>query len=104
ALLRKAGEGALHRRGQRRLARRRSETRSHGRRRAMSLSLPVPPAAYDAGDEAQLRRPLERADRNNRKIGTDVEVGTNRLVLKSPNGARWSITVSNTGVISAVAL
>ena len=70
----------------------------------MSLSLPKPPLAYDAGDAAQLRHALEREDRNNRKIGTDVEVGLNRLVLKSPNGARWSITVSNTGVITAVAL
>jgi hypothetical protein len=70
----------------------------------MSLSLPRPPSAYDAGDEAQLRRALEREDQKNRKIGTDVEVGANRLVLKSPNGARWSITVSNTGAISAVAL
>jgi len=70
----------------------------------MSLSLPRPSSEYDASDQAQLRRALEREDRNNRKIGTDVEVGANRLVLKSPNGARWSITVSNTGVISAVAL
>jgi hypothetical protein len=70
----------------------------------VSLSLPGPPVTYDAGDEAQLRRALEREDRNNRKIGTDVEVGASRLVLKSPNGARWSITVSNTGVIMAVAL
>ena len=70
----------------------------------MSLSLPKPPSTYDAGDEAQLRHALERADRTNRKTGTDVEVGVNRLVLRSPNGARWSITVSNTGVLSAVAL
>jgi hypothetical protein len=70
----------------------------------MSLSLAKPPSTYEAGDEAQLRRALEREDRKNRKIGTDVEVGANRLVLKSPNGARWSITVSNTGVITAVAL
>ena len=70
----------------------------------MSLSLPRPLSAYDQGDEAQLRHALEREDRNNRKIGTDVDVGANRLVLKSPNGARWSITVSNTGVLTAVAL
>ena len=70
----------------------------------MSLTLPKPRSAYDAGDEAQLRRAIERADKANRKIGTDVEVGANRLVLKSPNGARWSITVSNTGAITAVAL
>ena len=70
----------------------------------MSLSLPRPAVAYDAGDQAQLRRTLEQEDRNNRKVGTDIEVGAQRLVLKSPNGERWSITVSNSGAISAVAL
>lgn len=70
----------------------------------MSLSLPKPAPAYDPRDQAQLRRTLEREDRNNRKTSADVEVGANRLVLKSPNGARWSITVSNAGAVSAVAL
>lgn len=70
----------------------------------MSLSLQKPPPAYDASDQAQLRRALEREDRNNRKSNADVEIGVNRLVLKSPNGARWSITVSNAGAVSAVAL
>jgi len=70
----------------------------------MSLALPKPSLTYDPSAEAQLRHALEREDRNNRKIGTDVEVGANRLVLKSPNGARWSITVSNAGVLTAVVL
>jgi hypothetical protein len=70
----------------------------------MSLALSKPALAYDPQDQAQLRRALEREDKNNRKITADVEVGANRLVLKSPNGARWSITVSNAGVLSAVAL
>jgi hypothetical protein len=70
----------------------------------MSLSLAKPAAIYDARDQAQLRQTLEREDRNNRKTGADVEVGANRLVLKSPNGARWSVTVSNSGTLSAVAL
>ena len=70
----------------------------------MSLVLSKPTFAYDPQDQAQLRRALEREDKNNRKTTTDVEVGANRLVLKSPNGARWSVTVSNAGVLSAVAL
>ncbi len=70
----------------------------------MSLNLPRPPGTYDVSDQAQLRRSLEQEDRNNRKIGTDVEVGAQRLILKSPNGARWSVTVSNAGAITAVAL
>ena len=70
----------------------------------MSLSLPKPAAAYDARDQAQLRRALEQEDRNNRKLHGDVEIGSERLVLRAPNGSRWSITVSNTGAIGAVAL
>jgi hypothetical protein len=70
----------------------------------MSLVLSRPTLAYDPQDQAQLRRTLEREDKNNRKVTSDVEVGANRLVLKSPNGTRWSITVSNAGAVSAVAL
>jgi len=70
----------------------------------MNLSLPKPPAAYDTRDQAQLRLALEQEDRNNRKLHGDVEVGSERLILRAPNGSRWSITVSNTGTIAAVAL
>jgi hypothetical protein len=37
-------------------------------------------------------------------VGSDVEIGAQKLVLKAPNGTRWSIVISITGVISAVAL
>jgi hypothetical protein len=70
----------------------------------VTLNLPRPPIQYDATDQAQMRRALEQEDRSNRKTGTDLDVGAQRLVLHSPNGARWSIVVSNTGAISAVAL
>jgi hypothetical protein len=70
----------------------------------MSLDLPRPPASYDPRDQARLRQALEQEDRSNRKINADVEVGAQRLVLKSPNGARWSVVVSNAGAISAVPL
>lgn len=68
------------------------------------MNLPVPPASYDARDQAETRRSLEQEDRRNRKIGTDVEIGGDRLVLKSPDGTRWSVTVSDLGVITATAL
>ena len=70
----------------------------------MSLTLPKPAAEYDARDQAQLRRALEQEDRSNRKLHSDVEVGSERLILKSPNGTRWSVVVSDTGTIAAVAL
>jgi hypothetical protein len=69
----------------------------------MSLSLPKPSAAYDPNNEAQARRAIEQADKANRKNGANVEIGGQKLVLKSPNGTRWSVTVNNSGVLSAVA-
>lgn len=65
------------------------------------MNLPAPSADYSQANEAALRRALEQEDRRNRKIGADVEIGREQLVLTSPNGARWSVTVSNAGVLSA---
>jgi len=47
---------------------------------------------------------IERADAENHKRNRDVEVSPGRLIIKSPNGTRWSIEVSNSGVISASSL
>jgi hypothetical protein len=47
---------------------------------------------------------IERADAENHKRNRDVEVSPGRLIIKSPNGTRYSIEVSNAGVISATAL
>lgn len=68
------------------------------------MNLPAPTPDYSPSNEAATRRQLEQEDRRNRKTGTDVEISDNRLVLKSPNGNRWSIVVSNAGAISATAL
>lgn len=68
------------------------------------MRLPNPPDGYSRADQAEIRRQVEQADNENHKRNRDVEIGGGRLILKSPNGARWSITVSNAGVITAVAL
>lgn len=70
----------------------------------MALKLPHPADIYNPIAEAQRAFLLEREDRFNRKTNTDIEVGSSRLILTSPNGTRYSITVSNLGVISATAL
>lgn len=70
----------------------------------MALKLPHPADIYNPIAEAQRAFLLEREDRFNRKTNTDVEVGSSRLILTSPNGTRYSITVSNLGIISATAL
>jgi hypothetical protein len=71
----------------------------------MSLTIPKPATQYDANNEAQARTALAAADAANQKNTQDVNIGLKRrLILTSPNGAQWSITVSNTGTISATAL
>ena len=69
------------------------------------MNLQGPPAAYDPADQAALRDALQAADQDNRKRRADVDLSNGeRLILKSPNGARWSVAVSNGGVLSAAAL
>lgn len=47
---------------------------------------------------------LVREDERNRKIGRDVTllVGE-RIILKSPDGTRWAVTVNNAGALGTVA-
>jgi hypothetical protein len=50
-------------------------------------------------------RVLEQEDDQNRKKGQPVALLANeKLILKSPDGAKWQITVSNAGALSAVAV
>jgi len=66
----------------------------------------LPPAtnSYDSSNEQTARALLERADDENHKKNRDLEVSPGRLILKSPDGTRWSITVDNAGVVAATAL
>ena len=52
----------------------------------------------------EISRQVELADRMNYKRDRDLEIGQNRVILTSPNGSRYAITVSNAGVLSAVAV
>ena len=52
----------------------------------------------------EISRQVEQADRMNYKRDRDLEIGQNRLILTSPNGSRYVITVDNAGVLSATPL
>ena len=52
----------------------------------------------------EISRQVEMADNMNYKRDRDLEIGQNRVILTSPNGSRYAITVSNAGVLSAVAV
>jgi hypothetical protein len=68
------------------------------------MRLPNVPNVFNRLIETERNRTLELADQQNRKVGQDVEIGGQRLILTSPDGTRWSITVSNMGLITATSL
>lgn len=68
------------------------------------LNLPRPAPQYSAADEGQTRAILERNDKELMRKTQDVEIVRRMLVLQSPNGDLWSVMVSNTGTLSAIAL
>lgn len=68
------------------------------------MILPEPPEQYSARSERERNLTLQQADLINRKVNTDVEISGERLILTSPDGTRWNITVSNAGAISATSL
>ena len=68
------------------------------------MSLPSAPLQYDQGAENRFRGAVEALDRQNRKIGRDVEAaGAERFILSSPDGTRWALSVADDGTLSAVA-
>lgn len=70
----------------------------------MSVRLPSPPPGYSLADQSETRRALEQALRRTHNKGEDIEVGVARLILTSPNGTRYSVTVDNSGTLSATAI
>jgi len=65
------------------------------------MKLPLSPAAYSQSNEAAARQAIEAADRDNFKKGQEVELARGeRLILRSPNGSRFAVTVDNAGNLS----
>jgi hypothetical protein len=69
------------------------------------MKLPVPPANYDPSFEAQRNAFIEQMDTQSFKRQADIEVVLpQRFILRSPNGNRWVISVSNAGALVVTAL
>ncbi len=68
----------------------------------MKLSRPLP--TYDPNQRASDNFSLEQADRANHKRDQDIEVGTANIILTSPNGTRYSISIDNSGTLSTAAI
>ena len=71
----------------------------------MSLRLPQPILQWSPTYQLRVNQTLEANDVTVQHKQADYEIAPkSRLIMHSPNGARWSITVSNTGTIAATAL
>ena len=67
------------------------------------MKLPKSAVRYDPLDQDMTRSIIERDDLQNFKRNQDVEIRT-RLILASPNGTRYQVTVSNAGALVVTAL
>lgn len=65
------------------------------------MSAPQPPRTYDVRWASEMKRTLDQVERESHKKLQDLEMGPARLILTSPNGTRYSITVSNAGALTA---
>ena len=69
------------------------------------LRLSPPGAEYDREQETARNLSVENADRSNFKHFEDVDLANNeRLILVSANGTRYSVTVTNVGVLGTTAV
>jgi hypothetical protein len=69
------------------------------------LRLPEPQAGYDRQAEIFNNIAMEEADRSNFKRFEDVDLANNeRLILVSANGTRYSVTVTDAGVLGTTAI
>ena len=68
------------------------------------MRLQNPQARYSGSYQSSLNLDIEQADQLNHKKNQDVEVGAARLILRSPNGTRFSVTVDNSGNLSAASI
>lgn len=79
------------------------------RRRAASLALPFVPEQYDRNFMLEVLRHIQEQEERTYRNDADVEISGDadsggrapRLILRSPDGERWDITVDNAGAISA---
>ena len=69
------------------------------------LRLSPPETDYDQAQETDRNLSLENADRSNFKHFEDVDLANNeRLILVSANGTRYSVTVTDAGVLGTTSI
>lgn len=68
------------------------------------MRLPNVPLQYQPNTERERNRSLELEDKKNQKRDADLDLGGNKLILTSPDGTRYNVTVDNAGNLSTSAL
>ena len=68
------------------------------------MRLPNAGVKYHRNDLQLAYGEIERADSENHKKRQDLEVGDARLILKSANGTRYSVTVDDSGNLNVSSL
>lgn len=69
------------------------------------MRLPLPSDTYSVVIESLRNQSIEQADAMNLKRNQDVELGDGqKLILRSANGTRYEIVVSDAGVLSTAAV
>lgn len=68
------------------------------------MKLPTPADKYDRTLASEAHRLIEQADRQNLKRGEDINLGSARVILTSPDGTRYALTVANGGTLSTTAV
>lgn len=69
------------------------------------MRLPLPSDTYSVVIESLRNQSIEQADAMNLKRNRDVELGDGqKLILRSANGTRYEIVVSDAGVLSTAAV
>ena len=65
------------------------------------MNLPKPKPEYDYANEVEARRQIEEADRQTLKRNQDLVIPVGqRVILISPGGYRYALTVSDGGALS----
>lgn len=67
-------------------------------------TLPQPPERYERSAIQRILGAVERALGERQRNSSDIEVNDRRLILKSPNGTRYAVTVDNAGVLGTTAV
>lgn len=68
------------------------------------IRLPSVPVRYEQRVESTRNRAIEQADQANLKTNADNYMAGGRIILSAPDGGKWALKVSNSGILSTEAV